>query len=241
MQNHTAASIKSLEGFRIAWVDEAQNLSARSLALLRPTIRARNSELWASWNPFNIPIGAGLDFWGTSTPNSSFAFPTGQAISRATYAALFAIMGTTYGVGDGSTTFNLPDKTGRVSAMKEATPTRLTALGFGIGGSISSNMGATGGIDNEALVLGNLPTGITVAGAISVTSTVGGIPYNVPGENSFSGVGTPAWSGGTDGSISSTGTANLVSNNTGSQATGGARNVPICQPTIISNYIIRII
>jgi microcystin-dependent protein len=192
-------------------------------------------------NPFNIPIGAGLDFWGTSTPNSSFAFPTGQAISRATYAALFAIMGTTYGVGDGSTTFNLPDKTGRVSAMKEATPTRLTALGFGIGGSISSNMGATGGIDNEALVLGNLPTGITVAGAISVTSTVGGIPYNVPGENSFSGVGTPAWSGGTDGSISSTGTANLVSNNTGSQATGGARNVPICQPTIISNYIIRII
>jgi hypothetical protein len=43
-------SIKSLEGFGIAWVDEAQNLSARSLALLRPTIRAEASELWASWN-----------------------------------------------------------------------------------------------------------------------------------------------------------------------------------------------
>jgi phage terminase large subunit len=40
-----------LEGFRIAWIDEAQGLSARSLALLRPTIRARDSELWASWNP----------------------------------------------------------------------------------------------------------------------------------------------------------------------------------------------
>ena len=51
MQDHTADSIKSLEGFRIAWVDEAQTLSARSLALLRPTIRAENSELWASWNP----------------------------------------------------------------------------------------------------------------------------------------------------------------------------------------------
>ena len=51
MQDHTAESIKSLEGFRIAWIDEAQSLSARSLALLRPTIRARNSELWASWNP----------------------------------------------------------------------------------------------------------------------------------------------------------------------------------------------
>jgi len=51
MQDHTADSIKSLEGFRIAWVDEAQSLSARSLALLRPTIRAAGSELWASWNP----------------------------------------------------------------------------------------------------------------------------------------------------------------------------------------------
>ena len=51
MQDHTAESIKSLEGFRIAWIDEAQTLSARSLSLLRPTIRAEKSELWASWNP----------------------------------------------------------------------------------------------------------------------------------------------------------------------------------------------
>nr|WP_213770710.1 phage terminase large subunit [Bradyrhizobium sp. dw_78] len=51
MQDHTAESIKSLEGFRVAWIDEAQTLSARSLSLLRPTIRARDSELWASWNP----------------------------------------------------------------------------------------------------------------------------------------------------------------------------------------------
>jgi phage terminase large subunit len=51
MQDHTADSIKSLEGFKIAWVDEAQSLSARSHALLRPTIRAADSELWASWNP----------------------------------------------------------------------------------------------------------------------------------------------------------------------------------------------
>src|SRR5579863_8624755 len=51
MQDHTADSIKSLEGFRIAWIDEAQTLSARSLSLLRPTIRAARSELWASWNP----------------------------------------------------------------------------------------------------------------------------------------------------------------------------------------------
>jgi phage terminase large subunit len=51
MQDHTAEAMKSLEGFRIAWIDEAQTLSARSLSLLRPTIRAEASELWASWNP----------------------------------------------------------------------------------------------------------------------------------------------------------------------------------------------
>jgi len=51
MQNHTADSIKSLEGYRVAWVEEAQSLSQRSLDLLRPTIRADGSELWFSWNP----------------------------------------------------------------------------------------------------------------------------------------------------------------------------------------------
>lgn len=51
MQAHTAESIKSLEGYDIAWVEEAQSLSARSLDLLRPTLRRPGSELWFSWNP----------------------------------------------------------------------------------------------------------------------------------------------------------------------------------------------
>lgn len=51
MQDHTAETIKSLEGCRVAWVEEAQTLSKRSLTLLRPTIRVANSEIWASWNP----------------------------------------------------------------------------------------------------------------------------------------------------------------------------------------------
>lgn len=50
MQDHTAESIKSLEGFKRAWIEEAQTLSHRSLSLLRPTIRADGSEIWASWN-----------------------------------------------------------------------------------------------------------------------------------------------------------------------------------------------
>lgn len=51
LQDHTAESIKSLEGFDVAWVEEAQTLSARSLELLRPTIRKAGSELWFGWNP----------------------------------------------------------------------------------------------------------------------------------------------------------------------------------------------
>jgi phage terminase large subunit len=51
MQDHTAESIKSLEGYRIAWIAEAQSLSQRSLTLLRPTIRAEGSQIWADWNP----------------------------------------------------------------------------------------------------------------------------------------------------------------------------------------------
>ena len=51
MQNHTADSIKSLEGFDRAWFEEAQNASDKSLTLLRPTLRKPGSELWFSWNP----------------------------------------------------------------------------------------------------------------------------------------------------------------------------------------------
>lgn len=51
MQNHTADSIKSLEGFDICWCEEAQSLSKRSLDMLRPTIRKEGSEMWFSWNP----------------------------------------------------------------------------------------------------------------------------------------------------------------------------------------------
>jgi phage terminase large subunit len=51
MSSQTAESIKSLEGFKLCWIEEAQSLSQRSLDLLRPTIREKDSEIFASWNP----------------------------------------------------------------------------------------------------------------------------------------------------------------------------------------------
>ena len=89
-------------------------------------------------NPYGIPLGAGMDYWGLSTPSSAFAFPAGQAISRTTYANLFNnVMSTFFGAGDGSTTFNLPDMRGRVAAaadnMGGSAAGRLTAAS-GMGG-----------------------------------------------------------------------------------------------------------
>lgn len=75
MQNHTADSIKSLEGYDVAWVEEAQTLSQRSLDLLRPTIRKPDSELWFTWNPQSEtdPVDALLR--GESPPPGAIVVP----------------------------------------------------------------------------------------------------------------------------------------------------------------------
>jgi phage terminase large subunit len=71
MQDHTAESIKSLEGFKRAWVEEAQTLSSRSLNLLRPTIRAPGSELWFTWNPRLKTDAVDMMFRGTTQPTGA--------------------------------------------------------------------------------------------------------------------------------------------------------------------------
>lgn len=70
LQDHTADSIKSLEGFSICWVEEAQSLSARSFKLLRPTIRAQDSELWFSWNP-EKPTDPVDNFFRNNSPENA--------------------------------------------------------------------------------------------------------------------------------------------------------------------------
>lgn len=71
MQDHNAESIKSLEGYHRAWVEEAQTLSARSLALLRPTIREEDSELWFSWNPRRKTDAVDLMLRGETLPTGA--------------------------------------------------------------------------------------------------------------------------------------------------------------------------
>lgn len=71
MQSYNAESIKSLEGYDIAWVEEAQTLSQTSLDMLRPTIRAEGSEIWFSWNPRHDTDPVDHFFRGGDAPPSS--------------------------------------------------------------------------------------------------------------------------------------------------------------------------
>jgi len=90
-------------------------------------------------------VGEVRDFAGSTAPDG-WLFPYGQAVSRTTYSALFAVIGTIYGPGDGSTTFNLPDYRGRVSAgvdnMGGTAANRVTS---GVSGISGTTLSATGG------------------------------------------------------------------------------------------------
>ena len=76
----------------------------------------------------DIPVGAQIPFGGGAVPNG-WLLCDGSAVSRTTYADLFAVIGTSYGAGDGSKTFNLPDKRGRVSVGKNSSDTDFSVVG----------------------------------------------------------------------------------------------------------------
>jgi len=79
LQDHTADSIKSFEGIDVFWGEEAQSLSARSLSLLRPTIRKEGSELWFGWNPTRKSDPVDQMLRGGNTP-------TGSIVTRANWS-----------------------------------------------------------------------------------------------------------------------------------------------------------
>ncbi|MBR1249407.1 tail fiber protein [Bradyrhizobium sp. AUGA SZCCT0169] len=192
-------------------------------------------------NPYNVPLGAGMDYWGTTAPNSAFVFPYGQAISRSTYSTLFSLFSTTYGVGDNLTTFNIPDLRGRVTAKKDdmggSSANRLTNANDGLNGD---TLGGAGGGETQALATSNLPA-YTPSGSVSSS---GSFTKNRAAIGYQSG-GSQAWMQVPDGFSDNLGPASnsvaVSSSFTGNAQGGTSTAFGIVQPTIICNYIIRII
>jgi microcystin-dependent protein len=165
--------------------------------------------------PPGIPAGAVMPFAGADAPDG-WLFAAGQAVSRAAYAALFSVLGTTYGAGDGSTTFNVPDLRGRVAAgrdnMNGTAANRLTAGGAGIAGT---TLGAAGGTETHVLTVAQVPAhthATTIPAAYATVST--DIHEN-------------ATSAFTSTSATQTG------------STGGGAAHPNAQPTLVLNYIVK--
>jgi microcystin-dependent protein len=95
---------------------------------------------------FTTPIGGVTQYAGATSPSDKWAICSGAAVSRTTYSTLFARIGTTYGSGDGSTTFNLPNLKGRVVAGVDLTQTEFDTLG------------ETGGAKTHTLTTAEMPS-----------------------------------------------------------------------------------
>ena len=168
--------------------------------------------------------GMVMPFAGSAAP-SGWLLAFGQDVSRTTYAALFSAIGTTYGSGDGSSTFTLPDLRGRVVAgqdnMGGSSIDRLTNQTGGVDGD---TLGATGGAETHTLLETQMPSH-NHSGVVQQRED-----YNpTSGSTTQSPLGFGDTRGGSRASASP-----LTINNTG----GGQAHNNV-QPTIVLNYIIK--
>ena len=157
--------------------------------------------------------------WGTGTAPSGFLECDGSAVSRTTYAALFAVIGTTYGAGDTTTTFNVPNLTDRTVVSKSNTKALASTGGANTvipTGNISGSTGAT------TLQTTQIPSHTHTGGSMGSTNVV------APGEVGITSSGGQTGSTGGGSSHDHTLSANFV---------GSANSV--LQPYLTLMYIIK--
>jgi microcystin-dependent protein len=181
-------------------------------------------------NPYQIPLGAMLPYTGSTAPNTAFVLPFGQAISRTTYATYFSLVSTTFGAGDGSTTFNVIDMRGRLPIgqdnMGGSAASRVTTAGSSIDGM---TIGANGGGQNVSILQGNLPN-VTLGGSVTYAANSSGISYQ-PGGAGATVVSAMASGGNTSATTTSV-----------SISLGGSGTVlNKMPPGIVVPYILRVI
>jgi microcystin-dependent protein len=176
----------------------------------------------ASWNSVP-PVGVVSAFAGSTAP-LGYLLCDGSAVSRTTYASLFNVIGTTYGTGNGSSTFNVPDLRSR------------TIVGVGQGASLTNRtLASRGGIESKTLSISEIPShGHTINDP--------GHRHNITTTNddfNQSGGNPPGFAA--DGAGSRTWTNNITSSTTGITInnTGGSSAFEIMNPFLALNYIIK--
>jgi microcystin-dependent protein len=190
-------------------------------------------------NPYGIPIGGLLPYIASPAPNSAFVLPYGQAISRATYATLFSLVSTTYGAGDGSTTFNVPDLRGRavfgLDNMGGSAAGRITFAGSGLDGNGPGN---AGGAQNQTLTQAQLPvvTPSFTGSAGTAHSTASAILQGPTAGSVQDGGHSGFWLGGSLSTVDS----NFTPGGTISSF-GSGQSHPIMPPAMMLLYILRVI
>lgn len=185
-------------------------------------------------NIVTMPSGSVTAYAGSSAP-SGWLLCYGQAVSRSTYSDLFSAIGTTYGVGDGATTFNLPDARGRAIAgqddMGGTSADRLTGLSGGVDGDV---LGGTGGSETHTLTEAELASHRHLL-AYGVTQT-DSVPYPTPTSSNQMAQGVGGSSHVSEYSLYP---VNDEPNVLRSSATGSGSAHNNVQPTLILNYIIK--
>lgn len=173
-----------------------------------------------------LPAGVLLDFAGSSAP-TGFLMCDGSLVSRTTYARLFESVGTTWGAGDGSTTFKLPDFRGRV------------AVGSGTGSGLTArSLAATGGAETHQLSSAEMPSHTHIQNSHNHTQD----PHTHNGGNGAGSNYSPTL-GGSNNAINIAMTPSVTATNQATTATnnntGGDGYHNNMQPFVVVSKIIK--
>lgn len=222
-QAHTAGAAVAMYFTETHWDDLVDGILAEhnqngTHGAITATSVAATSDVTVGGTSVLSPAGAIMQYAGSSAP-TGWLIADGSAVSRTTYAALFAVISTTYGSGNGSTTFNLPNLKGKVSVGRDSADTAFDVLG------------ETGGAKTHTLTSAEMP---------SHTHTDSGHSHG------FSGGG--GWAAGpADGSRFradansplNSWSFNILASTANLQNTGGGGAHNNLQPYIVLNYIIK--
>ncbi len=193
----------------------------------------RGSSAGASLPP--MPIGSSMEYGGVTDPvpsNAEFAGVTwmiedGRALSRSTYSVLFNIIGTRFGAGNGTTTFNIPNSQGKFTVGYDTT-------------TDFNQVGKTGGAKTKTLAANNLPVSppwaiVDGGHTHSLNNGLAQLRYTGSGGSNVINLGGNGWNG-SDISVNGNGSNISLANNT-----GGGQSFSILPPYIVKNKIIRVL